>query len=66
MKILESILFLQVLAIAKLCNANDFGANTCEFVFLNNPYKDIKGTYKVSGNFKSSVIKRFLTISSVS
>ena len=53
MKILESVIFIQVLAFGTFCDADDFGAKTFESVFLNNPSKDIKGTSKVSCNFKT-------------
>ena len=53
MKILESVIFIQVLAFAKFCDADYFGAKTFESVFLNNPSKDIKETSKVSSNFKT-------------
>ena len=66
MKVLQIILFIQVLALAKFCNANKFGGKTFESVFLNkNPPKDIKGTSKVSGDFQTYVIELFLTFSSV-
>ena len=42
MKILESVIFIQVLAFGTFCDADDFGAKTFESVFLNNLSKDIK------------------------
>ena len=54
MKILESIIFIQVLAFGTFCDADDFGVKTFETFFLNNhPSKDIKDTSKVSGSFKT-------------
>ena len=66
MKILGSLIFIQVLAFSTICDADGFGAKTFESVFLNNdPSKDIKETSKFSGNLnRTKMIDIFPIVSS--